>query len=106
MTGKRRRPVPPIPAQGGEVGRGPEAIRAAYRYVVNGDAEAVVHTHGQPGRAMTSFELWQFLLDVPDGEQPVVAELVVDGGVTRRFEARGAYAADGLGEVVIELVER
>lgn len=104
MSG-RRRPVTPIPAQGGAA-RGPEAIRAAYRYVVNGDAERVVHTHGQPGQAMTSFELWQFLLDVPDGEQPVVAELVVDGGLTRRFEVRGAYAADGHGDVVIELIER
>jgi hypothetical protein len=100
-----RKPVPAVaPAAAPE--RSPEAVRAAYRYVVNGDAPRVVHTHGQPGRAMTSFELWQFLLDVPDGEQPLVAELVVDGGSTRRFEVRGAYAADGLGEVVIEIVER
>lgn len=101
MSPAKRRPVPAV-----EVGRGPEAIRAAYRYVVNGEAPAVVHTHGQPGRAMTAFEVWQFLLDVPDGEQPVVAELVLDGGGTRRFEVRGAYAADGIGEVVVELVER
>lgn len=95
-----RKPVPPVQVQ-----RGPEAIRAAYRYVVNGDAPAQVHAHGEPGRAMTAFEVWQFLLDVPDGEQPVVAELLTETG-TVRFEVRGAYAADGIGEVVVELVER
>jgi hypothetical protein len=100
----RRRRAPAVKA--GEVQRDPEAIRAAYRYVVNGDAPRVVHTHGQPGCAMTTFELWQFLLDVPDGEQPLVAELVVDGGSTLRFEVRGAYATESVGEVVIELVER
>jgi hypothetical protein len=78
----------------------------AYRYAIRGDDPVTVHAHGQPGRPMTSLELWCFLLDVPDGEQPLVAELVVDGGGTRRFEVRGVYAADGLGEVVIELVER
>lgn len=56
---------------------------------------------------LTTFGLWQFLLDVPDGLGCLlVAELVVDGGSTRQFEVRGAYAVNGLGEVVIELVER
>lgn len=101
MSGKRR-PVPPV--QGGEVGCGHELLRAAHRHVVNGDAERVVHAHGQLGRAMTALELWLFLLDVPDGEQPVGAELVIDGVPRRRFEVRGAYAADGIGEVVLELI--
>jgi hypothetical protein len=103
VTSRRHR-APAVKA--GEVQRDPEAIRAAYRYVVNGDASRVVHTHGQPGRPMAVFELWCFLLDVPDGEQPLVAELVVDGGNTHRFEVRGAYATENVGEVVIELVER
>lgn len=96
-----RKPVPPVPAPP------PSTIdvRAAYRYVVRGNEPAEVHVHGKPGQPMTAFEVWCFLMDIPDAEQPVVAELLTETG-PKRFEVRGAYAADGIGEVVIELIER
>lgn len=100
MSRRARKSVPPV-----ETARGPEQIRAAYRYVVNGDAPVRVHAHGQPGKPMTAFELWQFLLDVPDGEQPMMAEVIEDGGWVRHLQVRGAYAADGIGVVALELIE-